>query len=53
MDEMLRKPQVYAATYKGGQAAVIVNWRELAHPEFSFRLGEVGIVLKGKEECEV
>lgn len=49
IDEMLRKPQVYAANYKGGQAATIVNWREMAHGEFSFRLGEVGIVLKGKE----
>jgi hypothetical protein len=53
MDEMLRKPQVYAGTYQEGQAATIVNWREISHGEFSFRLGELGIVLKGKEECEV
>jgi len=45
MDEFLRRPQVYATkTGDGATVATVVNWREMNHGNFAFRLGELGVV---------
>jgi len=45
LDDFLRVPQVFATkTGDGATVATVVNWRELQHGAFAFRLGEVGVV---------
>ena len=42
---LLRKPQVFVNRHPSGAIiATIVNWRMLGYGEFTFRLGEIGVV---------
>jgi len=41
----MRRPTVHATKLgDGSTVATVVNWREMSHGEFSFRLGEIGVV---------
>ena len=41
----MRYPQVYATTVTGGDTvAIIVNWREVEHSDFTFCFEDLGVI---------
>jgi hypothetical protein len=42
---LMRYPQVYATTVTGGDTvAIIVNWREVEHSDFTFSFEDLGVI---------
>lgn len=49
-----RLPQAYATTVTGGDTvAIIVNWREIEHPEFTFSFEQLGVVVSSAHSVKV
>jgi len=47
-------PQVYATKVTGGHTvATIVNWRETAHDNYTFRVQDLGIVARADQLIQV